>query len=447
MTIGDTVVRATDWVDHKSGKVDRRIFSDEEIYRQELERIFARGWNFICHESQLPGSGSFFLTYIGEDQVIAVRDRDLRVQVLLNSCPHRGNTVCRAELGQTKSFFCTYHGWNFDLDGKLIAVPGEETYYRGKLDKSRLGLEPAAQVESYKGFVFATLDRDAPALQDYLGWVGMVGLDLIAERGDMEVIDGIQKNRVQCNWKLAVDNLFDWYHPKVSHGSAARVGLLNEDELRYMNQMVILGEYGHAISGAAFDEQKLAEIKDAAAEGRELSGSDNARVWRTTQDALDAMGPVGVRCGGHPNIFPNLWVSAAGPPQLCLRIPRGPLATELWWFTFADRNQSAEERRAAVMIASHIFGPSGLLEQDDGENWSHSTRASTGTVTRRRPVDFSMGMGLDRVLSNNSGQSYIETVVNEHAQLWLYRSWNDWMSAANWRELIDNHSVVPTSTV
>ncbi len=71
MTIGDTVISATDWVDHKSGKVDRRIFSDEEIYRQELERIFARGWNFICHESQLPDSGSFFLTYIGEDQVIA----------------------------------------------------------------------------------------------------------------------------------------------------------------------------------------------------------------------------------------------------------------------------------------------------------------------------------------------------------------------------------------
>lgn len=436
-----------DWVDYESGQVDRRIFSDQDVYQHELERIFARGWNFICHESQLAESGSFFLNYIGEDQVIAVRDRDQQVQVLLNSCPHRGNTVCRAELGRTRSFFCSYHGWNFDLDGKLLAVPGEQEYYRGQLDKSRLGLKTAAQVESYKGFVFATLDPEAPNLTDYLGWVGALGLDLIAERGDMEVVDGIQKNRIQCNWKLAVDNLFDWYHPKVSHGSAARIGLMNEDELRYMNQMVILGEYGHAIGGAAFDEGKLANLAERVASGGDLDPVDKAKVWRTTEGAREAMGSVGVRCGGHPNIFPNLWVSAAGPPQLCLRIPRGPLATELWWFTFADRHQSTAERRTAVMMANHIFGPSGLLEQDDGENWSHSTRTSLGTVTRRRPLDFSMGLRQDRITVADSDQSYIDTVVNEHAQLWLYRSWQDWMNADSWRALIDNHSPVPTDTV
>lgn len=435
------------WVNPETGQVDRRIFSDPDVYQLELERIFARSWNFVCHESQLPDSGSFFLNYIGEDQVIAVRDRDKEIHVLLNSCPHRGNTVCRAELGRTRSFFCAYHGWNFDLDGKLISVPGEEDYYRGGLDRSRLGLAPAAQVQSYKGFVFATLDPEAPMLEEYLGWVGALGLDLIAERGDMEVIEGIQKNRIQCNWKLAVDNLFDWYHPKVSHGSAARIGLMNEDELRYMNQMVMFGEYGHAIGGASFKEEEIAALAESVARGEEPDPSNRARVWRTTESALDAMGSVGVRCGGHPNIFPNLWVSAAGPPQICLRIPRGPMATELWWFTFAERNQSAEERRAAVMVANHIFGPSGLLEQDDGENWAHSTRASVGAVTRRRPVDFSMGLGQDHMTVADSGESYIETVVNEHAQLWLYRSWQDWIKADSWRALIDDHSPVPTGTV
>jgi 3-phenylpropionate/trans-cinnamate dioxygenase alpha subunit len=52
------------------------------------------------------------MNYIGEDQVIAVRDRSGTVQVLLNSCSHRGNTVCRAEQGRTNSFLCSYHGWN-----------------------------------------------------------------------------------------------------------------------------------------------------------------------------------------------------------------------------------------------------------------------------------------------------------------------------------------------
>ncbi|MBV1876555.1 MAG: Rieske 2Fe-2S domain-containing protein [Pseudomonadales bacterium] len=441
------VIARESWVDADKGTVDRRIFSDQAIYQQELKRIFARGWNFICHETQLPESGCFFLSYIGEDQVIAVRDRQGEVQVLLNSCPHRGNTVCRSDQGKTRSFFCSYHGWNFDLDGKLVAVPGYESYYREKLDKEQLGLQKANRVESYKGFVFASLDDDAPDLETYLGWVGKVGIDLIAERGDMEVIDGIQKNRIQCNWKLAVDNLYDWYHPKVSHGSAVRAGMIDEEGLRYMNQMVMLGEYGHGISGADIGEENLAQLKQVVAAGGDIQGPAQGQVWRTTDKAEEAMGPVGVRSGGHPNIFPNLWVSAAGPPQLCLRIPRGPFETELWWFTFAEKNQTVEERRAAVMVANHVFGPSGLLEQDDGENWSHSTRGSVGAVTGERPINFSMGLGQDKMTHDASGQSYIDTVVNEHAQLWLYRSWQEWMKAESWPDLVKNHSAPPTGDV
>ena len=82
------------WFDAGKGLLDRRVFADPEIYRREMTHIFARGWNFVCHESQLPDAGSFFMSYIGEDEVIAVRDRSRTVQVLLNSCPHRGNTVC-----------------------------------------------------------------------------------------------------------------------------------------------------------------------------------------------------------------------------------------------------------------------------------------------------------------------------------------------------------------
>ncbi len=68
----------TPWYDVEHGIVDRRIFSDPDIYQLELQRIFARAWNFMCHESQLPQPGSFFMNYIGEDQVIAVRDRAAR---------------------------------------------------------------------------------------------------------------------------------------------------------------------------------------------------------------------------------------------------------------------------------------------------------------------------------------------------------------------------------
>src|SRR6201999_1017029 len=88
---------------------------------------------------------------------------------------------------------------------------------------------PVAQVASYHGFVFATMDPTAPSLADYLGLTGRIALDLVHCR-DVEVVPGIQKFVINCNWKFAVDNLFDWYHPQITHMSAFQIGLFPEPE-------------------------------------------------------------------------------------------------------------------------------------------------------------------------------------------------------------------------
>lgn len=438
----------SDFIDVEHGLVDRKIFTDEAIYKDELRRIFGRAWNFMCHESQLPEVGSFFMSYIGEDQVIAVRDREGVIQVLINTCPHRGNTVCRAEQGKTRSFMCAYHGWNFDLNGDLIGVPGLDEFYRGGLKREEWGISKAAKVQSYKGFVFATLDPQSPDLDDYLGWVGKLGLDLMGTDRELVAVPGVQKNRIRCNWKLAVDNLFDWYHPKISHASAIRSGFFDEKLLYPADQMVMLGEYGHAVSGPKItmaEEEALAALSDR--ERRAVFDSLPGQSWRFTDSAAETLGPVGIKSRGHPNIFPNLWVSTGGT-QLCLRVPRGPAVTELWWFTFVDKNAPEEQKRKVVRMATHFFGPAGLLEQDDGENWNHSTRTCRETMTSsRRPLNFAMGKGQDMVEVDPSGQSRVETVINEHAQLWLYRSWADWMEAEDWPALIANHAAEPRGRI
>ncbi len=414
---------ASSYVDTENGLVDRTIFSDEAIYHRELERIFARAWNFMCHESQVKEAGDFFLTRIGEDQVIVTRDKKGAVNVLLNSCRHRGNTLCRAEQGKARSFMCPYHGWNYGLDGKLVGVPGYEEFYRGGLDRDEWGLGHAAQVDSYKGFIFATMDPDAPGLLEYLGETGRVGLDIAAKDENIEVLPGIQKNRIGCNWKLAVDNLFDWYHPTISHASSDRSDFFPlQDTLYQMNQMVMLGDYGHAIAGPFVKP----EGEDAASDVENTYG---------TQPIMP-----------HPNIFPNLWIALNGT-QLSLRLPRGPFETEIWWFTLVQKDLPAEERRKTQLFATHFFGPGGLLEQDDGENWAHSTRATKGIANRRYPLHYAMGKGKDKVVDSPLGHKRVETVVNEHGQLWTYKAWAEWMDADSWDELKQNHTPAPTGRI
>src|SRR4051794_23383690 len=206
-------------VDTAKGTVDRRIFSDAEIYQLELEQIFARCWNFMAHESQIPNAGDFFLNYIGEDRVIVVRDKEGGVQVLLNTCRHRGNAVCRAEEGHATSFMCTYHGWTYDLQGKLVGVPGFKDYYHEDLNRDEWGLV-AAKVQSYKGFIFATLDQEAPSLEEFLGDVGKMSIDLLAIRGTLRAAPGVEKYTIGCNWKFAADNVWDFYHAPITHASA-----------------------------------------------------------------------------------------------------------------------------------------------------------------------------------------------------------------------------------
>ena len=442
------------YFDPSDGTLDRRVFADQALYDLELKNIYARAWNFMCHESQIPNIGDYFITYIGEDQVIVVRDKQGDVQVLLNTCRHRGNALCRAEQGNAKSFVCSYHGWNYDLNGDLIGVPGLSSYYRKDFDKSQWGLAKAAQVDHLHGFYFATLDPDTPPLYDYLGEVGRIGLGMLVANGPVEVVNGVQKNVIDCNWKIAVDNLFDWYHVQYSHASAGTSGILDIAAILHPNnQMVMFGEYGHAISGPVIPLERQAEI-DAMSDEEKLAATvvkmieDPNRLPQPLRSsfAKDILGPTGVRCMGHPNIFPNLWVSTGGT-QLSLRLPRGPFETEIWWFTVLPKAMPEEMKKKQVAFTTHLFGPAGLLEQDDGENWSQSTRASRGVVSRGYRHHLAMGLGHDEVLYDERGAARVETTISEHAQRWLYTNWMNWLTADSWDEIKANNPALPKGRV
>src|SRR5260221_1047679 len=216
-------------VDLASGQISREIFVNEEIYAEELERVFARSWLFIGHESQIPNPGDFAVSRMGEESVILTRDRRGAIHAFLNSCRHRGMKVCRYDEGNTTVFTCPYHGWSYGTDGRLAGVPFFREAYHSTLDRAQWGLVEVAQLCAYKGTVWATLDKTAPPFLDYLGDFRCY-LDLSLDgwdgsEGGSEVLAGVQKWLIPCNWKFPAENFSgDTYH-NISHRSFDLVGV------------------------------------------------------------------------------------------------------------------------------------------------------------------------------------------------------------------------------
>jgi len=183
-------------------------------------------------------------------------------------------------------------------------------------------------------------------------------------------------------------------------------------------QVVVLGEYGHAIGGP---------------QARSQGDVDPNLMWRATPEAQAALGPAGLTVAGHPSIFPSTWITSA-PVQLSLRIPRDPTHTEIWWFSFTDRNLPTEMQEFLATVASRVFGPAGVLEQDDGENWAQATAQTYGLASRRRRHLLNMGVGRGRVIHEH-GLHRIEGLTSEHGQRWTYYAWAQWMKGLDWDQL------------
>ena len=193
----------------------------------------------------------------------------------------------------------------------------------------------------------------------------------------------------------------------------------------------MLGDYGHAVGGPKLTPDYLERAK-----GRGVDES-----WRERPEVIQEMGQVALKSIGHPSIFPNLWVTEGN--QMSLRLPKGPHSTEIWWFTLVEKDLSPERHKQVVGRANHVFGPAGMLEMEDGENWGESTRGAMGVISKRFPLHYGMNLGHGEILEEEGGPPHIEAKVNEHGQFWTYRAWADWMAAENWADLKANHTPSP----
>ncbi|MDE2885677.1 MAG: Rieske 2Fe-2S domain-containing protein, partial [Chloroflexota bacterium] len=155
-------------VNWKEGLIAPTVLFDEELYREEQSKVFEKAWLVVGHEDMLRKPGDYVTNYMGEVPVVVSRDMEGELHVLVNRCVHRGNEVCLFDRGNARAFTCSYHGWTYEISGKLIGVPMEKELYRDEIDHDSWGLEQV-RVASYKGLIFATFDQSAPSLEEWLG--------------------------------------------------------------------------------------------------------------------------------------------------------------------------------------------------------------------------------------------------------------------------------------
>lgn len=418
-------IDASGLVDADSGLIDRAIFTDEHLYQQELRRVFAPSWLFLAHEDQFHKPGDFFTTYMGEDPVIVSMNKQRQIRAFLNSCRHRGARVCRADYGQTRNFTCTYHGWSFDLDGNLVSAPNQKAYPES-FSMADWGLVQVPHVETYKGLIFGTWNPDPLPLREALGDMAWY-MDAMLDHDEQgtEVIGGVHKWVLEGNWKLAAEQFAtDWYHVNMSHASALMVmsptGKGPKDEIVHRSGRQFHNEMGHGAGFPVhpknrFDARTVHQHVDYAALRERLG---DARVE----------GPL---TNGHATVFPNF---SYLPVNGSVRIwhPKGPDSMEVWAWTIVDKSWPDEVKEAQRLYNLRTFGPSGIFEQDDGENWSEVQAISHGFVTNAVPLNYQMGLGQvgeDGVYPGQTSELYSDAAGRA-----FYKRWQTLMNTPAWHE-------------
>jgi fatty-acyl-CoA synthase len=403
-------------------RIHGSLYTDPSIFALELNRIWYREWVFVAHASELAEPGDYVTRRIGRQPVIVSRAEDGRVHVLLNRCSHRANLLCQAERGSAYTFRCPYHGWTFTNTGELVGVPFPQGY-GDAVPRAELGLHHAPRVDSYRGFVFASLAAHGPSLTEHLG-AAAEAFDRLADlspEGEVELTAGWLGHRVAANWKMAVENQVDGYHPRFVHESLFSVADYQIRELCTGSAASLARDLGHGHTELDFRPEYRAVGEPFQWFGR-ASAAKFPRYVEAMHRRYGAERAERLLLDGPPHVmvFPNLFLAEM---NILVIEPVGPDRTVQWQTTVLLKG-APEVNRRALRQTEGAMGPAGLLITDDCEmmerNQAGLAAHHPGWLELRRGVRREYPDG-DGVLASN--------VTDETSQRGIWRQYRELMAA------------------
>ncbi|MGI0149710.1 MAG: aromatic ring-hydroxylating oxygenase subunit alpha [Thermoplasmata archaeon] len=194
------------------------FYTDERIFRQEIEEFFCRSWLNLGREEEIANPGDFFTREIGNESIIVIRGTDGKARAFYNVCRHRGTRLIDvAEGTKLRSIVCPYHGWTYSAEGRLVGAPHTESLV--DFPKEEHGLY-GIPLESWGGFVWANLDLEAPPLRNDFGRFFSK-----FDRFTLEKLRRVSRitYEVDANWKVLVENYQECYHCAPVHPDLNRI--------------------------------------------------------------------------------------------------------------------------------------------------------------------------------------------------------------------------------
>ncbi|MEP7208565.1 MAG: aromatic ring-hydroxylating dioxygenase subunit alpha [Casimicrobiaceae bacterium] len=368
-------IRASAWEGDATSRIPFDVYTRDDVYRRELERLFYNGhWCYVGLEAEVAEPGDFKRTAIGERSVLLTRALDGSLNVVENVCAHRGMQFCRKRSGNQNDFTCPYHQWNYSLKGDLQGVP----FRRGvKQDGRVCGGMPddfkreehgltKLKVAARNGVVFASFDEAVEPLEDYLGPTIVRYFDRLFDGRKLSIL-GYNRQRIPGNWKLMQENIKDPYHPGLLHTWFVTFGLWRADNKA---ELKMDAQFRHAAM--------ISKRGQGGTAGAVTSGVSTFKERMTLHDDrfLDIVHeswwgePTAVMLTIFPSVIFQQQVNSVSTRHI---VPHGPGAFDFVWTHFGFEDDTPEMTRRRLRQAN-LFGPAGFVSADDGEVIEFSQR-------------------------------------------------------------------------
>jgi Rieske 2Fe-2S family protein len=329
---------------HRPGfSMAQDFYTSQEIFEEDLKRIFFRHWLFVGHVSRLPEIGNFFTVELGNESIIIIRGDKMELHALWNVCRHRGSRICLESEGTARSLVCPYHQWVYRSDGTLLnARLMQETFEAAEHGLTR------AHVRAVEGMIFVSMADLPPEFEPF-----RKGIESRLRPHDLgsAKICHRQLYEIAANWKLVVENSRECYHCGVAHPQYCKA----------IGFAAAIGSAALQAESALIEEQRMRAVKELGLEVEPIPFISNS--WHHYRrfflrpgfetESIDGR-PVAPVMGSLPNCdtgvfavvtLPNMLLEANRDYVMTLRLlPKGPQLTEaeVCWLVREDAQEGAD---------------------------------------------------------------------------------------------------------